>query len=158
VPISNGFSATILNQRGLGFRHHRGQGAGREGGDQAGRFNKLEQRKRRYPPSHPAREHYRQQLHYCRGRRQPGCCPAIAQQMTNGAMPNMSPADKSFSSGMVTMGKKMSHAPMTKTELKYGKDPMLRKMAKDIIASQDAEIKMMQAWQAAHPIPPSAGK
>jgi uncharacterized protein (DUF305 family) len=100
--------------------------------------------------------------------------------MTNGAMPNMSPADKSFSSGMVTMGKKMSHAPMTgnadrdfvammlphhqgavamaKTELKYGKDPMLRKMAKDIIASQDAEIKMMQAWQAAHPIPPSAGK
>jgi uncharacterized protein (DUF305 family) len=100
---------------------------------------------------------------------------ALAQSMANGTVSNMSPADKAFSSGMAVMDKTMSGAPMTgdadrdfvtmmlphhqgavamaKTELKYGKDPILRKMAKDIIASQDQEITEMKAWQAAHPIP-----
>jgi uncharacterized protein (DUF305 family) len=40
---------------------------------------------------------------------------------------------------------------MAKVELKYGKDATLRKLAKDIIASQDKEIAFMKQWLAAHP-------
>lgn len=32
--------------------------------------------------------------------------------------------------------------------LKYGKDPELRKMARDIIKAQDEEISFMKQWQA----------
>jgi uncharacterized protein (DUF305 family) len=40
---------------------------------------------------------------------------------------------------------------MAKVELKYGKDPKLRALAKEIIASQDKEIAFMKQWLAAHP-------
>ena len=39
---------------------------------------------------------------------------------------------------------------MAKVELQYGKDPMLRKLAEDIVAAQDKEIAEMKAWQAKH--------
>jgi uncharacterized protein (DUF305 family) len=39
---------------------------------------------------------------------------------------------------------------MAQIELKYGKDPQLRKLAQNIIASQTNEIAFMQAWQAKH--------
>jgi uncharacterized protein (DUF305 family) len=35
--------------------------------------------------------------------------------------------------------------------LKYGKDPVLRRLATEIVAPQDKEIVSMQRWQAAHP-------
>ena len=35
---------------------------------------------------------------------------------------------------------------MAKVELKYGKDPELKKLAQDIIKAQDEEIKLMQDW------------
>ncbi len=101
---------------------------------------------------------------------------ALAQQSAASVAPMSSmtgPADQAFSSSMDQMQKTMSAAPMTgnadrdfvsmmlphhqgavamaKVELRYGKDPMLRKMARDIIASQDKEIAEMHAWQAAHP-------
>ncbi len=96
--------------------------------------------------------------------------PAFAQQMI---MPGSNPADQAFSAEMGQMSTSMSGTPMSantdhdfvtmmlphhegavamaKTELRYGKDPMLRKMAQDIIASQDQEILQMKTWQAAHP-------
>nr|WP_252860771.1 DUF305 domain-containing protein [Edwardsiella ictaluri] len=40
---------------------------------------------------------------------------------------------------------------MARVELKYGKDPQMRQLAKNIIASQDKEIKEMKAWLAEHP-------
>ncbi|MBC8636893.1 DUF305 domain-containing protein [Caballeronia sp. EK] len=40
---------------------------------------------------------------------------------------------------------------MAKVELKYGKDAKLRKLAKDIIASQDKEIAFMKQWLEQHP-------
>lgn len=40
---------------------------------------------------------------------------------------------------------------MAKVELKYGKDPKLRALAKEIIASQDKEVAFMKQWLAAHP-------
>lgn len=83
-----------------------------------------------------------------------------------------SPADQDFAAGMTKMNNDMATAPMTgnadrdfvdmmiphhqgavamaQTELKYGKDPELRRLAHDIIAAQDKEISQMQHWQAAH--------
>ncbi|WP_284943611.1 CopM family metallochaperone [Acidisoma cladoniae] len=92
---------------------------------------------------------------------------AMAQAMNMGA--NASPADKAFMSSMQTMMKNMDVKPtgntdkdfvsmmmphhqgaidMAKVELEYGKDPMLRKMAADIVTAQEKEIGEMKSWQA----------
>jgi uncharacterized protein (DUF305 family) len=39
---------------------------------------------------------------------------------------------------------------MAQAELRHGKDPVLRRLAADIVAAQNKEIAMMQRWQAAH--------
>jgi uncharacterized protein (DUF305 family) len=39
---------------------------------------------------------------------------------------------------------------MAQAYLKYGKDPTLTRMAKNIISSQKKEIKEMEAWQKKH--------
>ena len=39
---------------------------------------------------------------------------------------------------------------MAKVELAYGKDPVIRRLAEDIIKAQDAEIAMMQTGLKAH--------
>lgn len=36
---------------------------------------------------------------------------------------------------------------MARVELRYGKDPALRKMAEDIVAAQEKEIAEMKDWQ-----------
>jgi len=40
---------------------------------------------------------------------------------------------------------------MAKIQLKYGKDPALKQLAREIINAQDKEIEFMKAWQAKHP-------
>ena len=35
---------------------------------------------------------------------------------------------------------------MAETELKYGKDPEMRKLAQDIIKAQKGEIEQMNKW------------
>ncbi len=37
---------------------------------------------------------------------------------------------------------------MAETELRYGKDPAMRKLAADIVAAQKSEIVEMKAWLA----------
>ena len=37
---------------------------------------------------------------------------------------------------------------MAKVELKYGKDPILRKLSEGIIKAQEREIALMKSWQA----------
>ena len=47
---------------------------------------------------------------------------------------------------------------MAKVELRYGKDPELRRLAQEIIGAQEHEIAQMNAWAAAHPSPVQATK
>ena len=39
---------------------------------------------------------------------------------------------------------------MAKVELRYGTDPTLRRMAQDIVSSQEKEIREMRDWQDKH--------
>ena len=57
-------------------------------------------------------------------------------------------ADKDFVAGM--MPHHQGAIDMAKVELQYGKDPQLRKLARDIVAAQEKEIAFMQSWQAKH--------
>jgi uncharacterized protein (DUF305 family) len=82
------------------------------------------------------------------------------------------PADKAFMTSMQKMMKDMNVKPtgqtdrdfvmmmmphhqgaidMAKIELQYGRDPMLRKMAGDIVTAQEQEIGEMKAWLAKNP-------
>ncbi|WP_237477746.1 CopM family metallochaperone [Lichenibacterium dinghuense] len=39
---------------------------------------------------------------------------------------------------------------MAKVELRYGRDPVLRRLAADIVAAQEKEIAEMRGWQEKH--------
>ena len=87
----------------------------------------------------------------------------------------ISPADKAMMSGMKSMQQAMDNAPMdgdpdhdfvsmmtphhqgavdmAQVELRYGRDPELRQLARNIIAAQKREIAGMDRWAAAHPAP-----
>ena len=53
-------------------------------------------------------------------------------------------SDKDFVVGMLPHHK--GAVDMAKIELQYGKDPDLKKLAANIIKSQDEEIAFMKAW------------
>ena len=57
-------------------------------------------------------------------------------------------ADKDFVAHMLPHHEGAVH--MAEVQLKYGKDPELRKMARDIIKSQKKEVAFMKKWQASH--------
>ncbi len=58
-------------------------------------------------------------------------------------------ADADFVAGMIPHHQ--GAVDMAKTELQYGKDPALRKLATGIVAAQEKEIRLMKQWQASHP-------
>ena len=94
--------------------------------------------------------------------------PMKADAMKADAMND--PADKAFMAAMMDMMAAMERTPstgrtdedfvrmmmphhqaavaMARTELTYGKDPALKAMADDIIASQGRELATMKAWLA----------
>ena len=39
---------------------------------------------------------------------------------------------------------------MAKTQLRYGKDPQMRRLAQEIVTDQQSEIKLMQLWLKQH--------
>lgn len=53
-------------------------------------------------------------------------------------------ADIAFAAGMIPHHQ--GAVKMAEIELKYGKDPELRQLAKNIIQAQEEEIKFMQQW------------
>ena len=56
--------------------------------------------------------------------------------------------DVAFAAGMLPHH--IGAVKMAEVELKYGKDPEMRKLAEDIIKAQQAEIEQMQKWLKAH--------
>jgi uncharacterized protein (DUF305 family) len=57
-------------------------------------------------------------------------------------------ADVDFVNGMIPHHE--GAVEMAKIQLKYGKDPELKRLAKSIIVSQGKEIRYMKKWQAEH--------
>ncbi|CAN5346433.1 DUF305 domain-containing protein [soil metagenome] len=57
-------------------------------------------------------------------------------------------ADKDFVARMIPHHQ--GAVSMAEAQLKYGKDPELRKMSRDIIKAQQKEIAFMKKWQARH--------
>ncbi len=86
-----------------------------------------------------------------------------------------SAADRAMMSGMRSMQQAMDRAPVTgdpdhdfvsmmmphhqgaidmaEVELRYGRDPGLRRLARNVIAAQKHEIATMARWAAIHPSP-----
>jgi uncharacterized protein (DUF305 family) len=58
-------------------------------------------------------------------------------------------ADNDFAAQMIPHHQ--AAIDMAKVELEHGKDPVLRKMAEDIIKAQEEEIKTLQEWQSKQP-------
>jgi hypothetical protein len=57
---------------------------------------------------------------------------------------NETDADKAFAKGMIAHHK--GAIAMAETELKYGKDPVMRDLAEEVIKAQTAEIAHMEGW------------
>ncbi|WFU09615.1 DUF305 domain-containing protein [Rhizobium sp. CB3090] len=101
--------------------------------------------------------------------------PALADDMSgmdmSKPMGNQGASSKAFNDAMAKMHKDMTITysgdadadfvrgmiphhqgaiDMAKIELKYGKDPELRKLAEGVIKAQEAEIKEMNAWLKKH--------
>ncbi len=97
--------------------------------------------------------------------------PALGQ--TPAPAPAQTPASKAFQSAMdemmADMGQRFSGdvdhdfvagmiphhrgaVRLAQVELQYGRDPTLKRLAREIIRAQEKEIAFMQRWQQKHPL------
>lgn len=72
-----------------------------------------------------------------------------AKMMKAMNVPLSGDADQDFVAGMIPHHQ--GAIDMAKVELRYGKNPEMRRLARNIIKAQDKEIAAMRAWQAKHP-------
>lgn len=70
------------------------------------------------------------------------------QMMKDMNAPYTGNADKDFVAHMIPHHR--GAVSMAQVELKYGKDPEMRKLAQGIIKAQKQEIAFMKKWQARH--------
>jgi uncharacterized protein (DUF305 family) len=63
-------------------------------------------------------------------------------------VPYTGDADRDFVAGMIPHHQ--GAVDMALVELKYGKDPAMKRLARSIVAAQRKEIALMQQWQAKH--------
>lgn len=61
-------------------------------------------------------------------------------------------ADRDFVNGMIPHHQ--GAVEMARVQLRYGKDPVLRRLARAIVAAQEKEIALMKDWQRRHPAAP----
>jgi len=74
---------------------------------------------------------------------------AADQKMMRGMMVPMSgDPDQDFVAGMIPHHQ--GAVDMAKVELQYGKDPEMRRLATNIVNSQDKQIAQMEAWRGSH--------
>ena len=78
---------------------------------------------------------------------------AMTAMHRNMDVPYTGNADRDFVAGMIPHHQ--GAVEMARIELRYGKDPVLRRLARDVIAAQDREIALMRRWQARNPAPAS---
>jgi uncharacterized protein (DUF305 family) len=71
---------------------------------------------------------------------------AMAKMDQGMAVPYSGDADQDFVAGMIPHHQ--GAIDMAEVELRYGRDPALKKLARDIIAAQREEIAFMEKWQA----------
>ncbi len=73
-----------------------------------------------------------------------------AMQKMHQASPMQSSGDADVDFVRMMIPHHQAAVDMAQTELKYGKDPEIRKLSQDIIAAQNKEIAQMNAWLARH--------
>jgi uncharacterized protein (DUF305 family) len=74
---------------------------------------------------------------------------AMAKMHHDMDIPYSGNADRDFVAGMIPHHQ--GAIDMAQVELRYGKDPALRRLAHDIVTAQEKEIAFMRQWQAKHP-------
>jgi uncharacterized protein (DUF305 family) len=62
-------------------------------------------------------------------------------------------ADHDFVTGMLPHHQ--GAIDMARVELRYGRNPAMRRLAHEIIASQTQEERLMRVWLGRHPAPPA---
>jgi uncharacterized protein (DUF305 family) len=74
---------------------------------------------------------------------------AMAKMHKDMDIPYSGNPDRDFVTGMIPHHQ--GAIDMAKIELQYGKDPELRRLAKEVVAAQQKEIAFMRQWLAKHP-------
>ena len=74
-----------------------------------------------------------------------------AMQRMQQNMPKQMTGDADRDFAMMMLPHHQSAVDMAKAELQHGKDPTLRKMAEDIVRSQEKEISELSEWLGKHP-------